>query len=170
MSEYTANALNALIGSGVRFSVATARTVVTTLHKLENVKLREPVILMNGVLVYDMESKRYIKKELLSKAVVLRITCIIKETGLTGFMYALSGDTLFTYYERLDSEAMKSFVDERTRKHNKKFTQISDFADADTDVIYFCFINSEKNIRMLHEKIMEITGVRAEIYQDIYSK
>jgi len=93
----------------------------------------------------------------------------MKKTGLTGLMYALSDDELITYYERLDNEALKAFVDERVRKYNKQFTQIDDFAAADTEIIYFCFISTDENIHRLHNEIKRIAGNRIEMYRDIYT-
>jgi len=124
---------------------------------------------MNGVLIYDMQTKRYVKKELLNQAKVEQILSVMKKTGLTGLMYALSDDELITYYERLDNEALKAFVDERVRKYNKQFTQIDDFAIADTEIIYFCFLNTDENIHQLHNEIIKIAGIRIEMYRDIYS-
>jgi len=136
---------------------------------LERVPINIPIILMNGVLIYDMQTNRYVKKELLSKAKVEQILSAMKKTGLTGLMYALSDDELITYYERLDNEALKAFVDERVRKYDKQLTQIDDFVTADTEIIYFCFLNTDDNIHQLHNEITKIAGIRIEMYRDIYS-
>lgn len=169
LSKYTITTLNKLIAKGIHFSVATARTAATSVFILERVAINMPVILMNGVLAYDTQTKKYIKKELLEQIKIEQILSAMGKTNLTGFMYALSGDELITYYERLDNDALKTFVDERMRKYNKKFTQIDNFAYADADVIYFCFIDTSYNIHRLHKEIKNIGGIRIEMYQDIYS-
>ncbi|MDD4125055.1 MAG: HAD family hydrolase [Eubacteriales bacterium] len=169
LSEYTVNILNALIAKGVHFSVATARTAATSVLMLEHVAINAPLILMNGVLIYDMTEKRYVKKELLEKEKTHRIISTMKKTELTGLMYALSDDELITYYERLDNEALKNFVYERMRKYNKQFSQIDNFADAETEIIYFCFLDNDDNIHRLYKEIKDIGGLRIERYQDIYS-
>ena len=169
LSEYTIDALNRLISNGVHFSVATARTAATSLLMLERIPINVPIILMNGVLIYDIQTHRYVKKELLGETKVEQVIATMKTTGLTGLMYALSDDELITYYERLDNDALKAFVDERMRKYNKQFSQIDDFANADTEIIYFCFLDTNDNIHRLHKEIAEIDGLRVEMYQDIYS-
>lgn len=169
LSEYTIAALNELIGRGVHFSVATARTAATAVQMLKRVKINMPVILMNGVLIYDIAEERYIKKEILSKEKTAQILAAMKKTGQSGLMYTLAGEELLTYYDRIYSKALQDFVCERVQKFNKKFVQINDLSAADTDIIYFCFMDTRENIRRLYDEIKGVSGVRVEKYQDIYS-
>ena len=169
LSEYTAGSLNKLIEMGVCISVATARTAATAIHILMPVAINVPVILMNGVLIYDIQSGCYIKKELLEKSKTNEILSEIRKTGQTGLMYTLSGDDLVTYYERLDNEKLKAFIDERKQKYNKQFTQIVDFSEADAEPIYFCFMDTKDKIHQLYTEVKNISGIRFEMYQDIYS-
>ena len=168
LSEYTIATLNNLIGKGVHFSVATARTAATSVLILERIKINEPVILMNGVLIYDITAKHYIKKEMLEEEKITQILSAMKNLNQTGLMYALSGDELLTYYERIYNDALQNFVNERVRKYNKKFVQIDDFANADTDIIYFCYMDTNEKIHRLYNEIKTINGLRIEMYQDIY--
>ncbi len=169
LSEYTVNILNMLIDKGVHFSVATARTAETSAFILSHITINIPIILMNGVLIYNMETKQYIKKETLLKDKSEQILTAMKKRKQTGLMYALKDDKLVTYYERINNHALQKFIDERTRKYNKKFTQIDDFADADTEIIYFCYMDTRENIHLLYDEIEKISGLRIEKYQDIYS-
>lgn len=61
LSEYAANTLNAMTAKGLCFSIATARTFVSTSKILSRLKLPIPIILMNGVLTYDMKRQNYKK-------------------------------------------------------------------------------------------------------------
>lgn len=61
ISLYTKNTINSLINKGLNFSVATARALDPTLKMLDGMKLSIPIILLNGVLIYDTNSKEYIK-------------------------------------------------------------------------------------------------------------
>lgn len=169
LSEYTINALNELIAQGVHFSVATARTAATSVFMLGRLKINIPVILMNGVLIFDMQEKRYVKKEMLARDKITQILSAMKKVEQTGLMYALSEDELITYYERIYNDALQKFIDERMQKYNKKFVQIDDFANADTDIIYFCYLDTHENIRRLFNEIKAISGLRIEVYQDMYS-
>lgn len=169
LSEFTINTLNDLIAQGVHFTVATARTAATSVFMIERLKISMPIILMNGVLIFDMNKKKYVKKEMLAREKIAQILSAMKKVDQTGFMYALSDDELMTYYERICNNSMQKFKDERVQKFNKKFVLIDDFANADTNIIYFCYIDTHKNISRLYNEIKTISGLRIEMYQDIYS-
>jgi Cof subfamily protein (haloacid dehalogenase superfamily) len=169
LSEHTINTLNRAYERGVHFTIATARTAATSVHMLQRVKINTPAILMNGVLIYDFVEKKYIKKELLGKDTIKKILDVMNAEGQTGLMYTLEKEELNTYYERLDNAAIKSFMDERIQKYNKRFTQTDDFRSVDTQVIYFCFLSDSDSIHRLHDSMNAIDGLRIEMYKDIYS-
>lgn len=170
LSEYTESSLNRIIERGIHISIATARTAATCDRILSGVNFRIPLVLMNGVLIYDMASKTYIQKQLLSPELVLQIYDAVHRTDVGGLMYTLNNDRLTTYYEKISGEAMRSFIDERVQKYNKPFYQISDFKDVRQDVIYFTFMERYENINKLFENIRDIRGLRVEKYHDIYSE
>lgn len=177
LSDYTVNTLNHLIASGTHFSIATARTAATVLQMFEKVALNIPIILMNGVLVYDPIDKQYINRELLNGTITDKIIRAIRKTGQSGLMYALHEDELVAYYETLDRDILRDFVNERITKYNKIFTQIDDFADAPKvlhgkaiDIIYFCFLDKQENIEKIYSLVAEIDGIRIEKYRDNYAE
>ena len=57
MPEASARILNRLIGQGMLFTVATARTPATVVDLLAGVDLRLPAVLMTGTLLYDVGQK-----------------------------------------------------------------------------------------------------------------
>ncbi|MDR1699603.1 MAG: HAD family hydrolase, partial [Lachnoclostridium sp.] len=61
LSDYTIDSLNDMIGRGMNFTIATARTPATVLDIMSEVKLSIPAILMNGVLIYDFAKNEYLK-------------------------------------------------------------------------------------------------------------
>ena len=170
LSGYTIDVLNRLIANGENFSIATARTAATTLLMFENVTLNIPIILMNGVLIYDPASKEYIKKEILPDAAVSNIIRAMREVGQTGLMYTLRGEKMATYYETRNNKALHDFISEREINYNKVFTQVDNFSDVKNDIIYFCFLDMQENIERIFALIAEIEGIKIEKYRDIYSE
>ena len=169
LSDYTTETLNRLIANGVDFSIATARTATTTEIVLKNVTFNVPIILMNGVLIYDLSTKRYIKKEILSNKVAANIINAVREVDQTGMLYTLCGDEMLTYYENLDNKALRDFVDERTKKYNKIFIQVDDFFNVPDDIIYFCFLDTQDKIEQIYSSIAQIDGIETAKYADNYS-
>lgn len=169
LSDFTVETINSLIDRGLCFSVATARTAATCDCLLEKLDLNVPIVLMNGVLVYDLKKKKYIKKEYLTKDKRNVILSAMRRVGQSGFMYTLDDDTLGTYYEELSNEAMQEFAEERISKYGKKFTKTDSLEAVTADTIYFCYMDSFEKIHRLYDELKGIEGIRIEKYEDIYS-
>lgn len=101
VTEFTRDTLNRLMAKGLNFTAATARTLASAGKILSGLDLKLPVILMNGVLIYDMTEKKYVKINSLSRELCGLIIGLSKELGLEPFMYSVSDNQLSTRYERL---------------------------------------------------------------------
>ena len=84
------DSVNRLIDKGLCFTVATARTYATVNSIVKDVHLTYPMILMNGVMLYDPVSKSCINAEIIERDSVEYILKGRKKFGVTGFAYALS--------------------------------------------------------------------------------
>lgn len=155
VTEFTRDTLNRLMAKGLNFTAATARTLASAGKILSGLDLKLPVILMNGVLIYDMAEKKYVKINSLSRELCGLIIGLSKGLGLEPFMYSVSDNQLSTRYERLISPAMKSFYNERREKYYKSFTQVSDLSQYIDNVIYFTFIAEKEKLVPLYDALKE---------------
>lgn len=170
LSSYTVNTLNSLINQGIHFTIATARTIASVSTIMAQVHLNLPLVLMNGVLIYDIASKKYQNIQYLSTKSIHRILTIMKENNITGFMYEVNNDKLATYYERLETKALNEFHDERVERYQKPFNQVSDFADVIPDhIIYFALMDKKGRLEPVYQALQDIPGIATAFYLDIYS-
>lgn len=169
ISVYTMKTLNNLIDRGLNFTVATARSYASVGKILNGVNLKLPVILMNGVLIYNPVSQKYDVVNTLSKQSCQKIISCNKELNLNCFMYTISNDRMMTFYERLSSDAMIDFYEERVNKYYKSFTHISDFNKVDEKVIYFTYIDNYERLLPLYESLKSDENLEITFYNDIYS-
>ena len=171
-SPYTRDTLNKLIAGGLQFSVATARTASSAVKILSGLNINIPVILMNGVLIYEINSERYIRIEAFSPGIAARVTEVFEEYGVTGFMYAINGNKPVTFYESLESKVMKDFHDERVARYSKNFERIESFKDgiSDNQIIYFTLMDEYEPLKCMLEDFRNIEGLEAVLYRDIYSE
>ena len=173
ISEYTELEINRLIMQGMHFSVATARSPASTFQLIAPLRVNAPIIMMNGVLVYDMTGKRYIKVEHIDPAAALGVASSMEDHGLHGFMYALSGDILNTYYTNLDPEPLRMFYEERTRLFNKRFVKTESFERAINSgerIVYFMLRGAENELKPAYDMFAKILGVDAIICEDNYAE
>lgn len=170
VSEETAKIINAGIERGLNFTVSTARTPTTALKIVEKLNLRLPIMMMNGVLIYDMNSKRYIKKEAMDTNIIMVLLGLIKVKGLNCFLYGLDNDQFVAYYDSVESTSLNYFRNERIMKYDKKFTEVEDLSlIAGRDIIYCMLREPKEKLEGLYRELSVVKGVKAEFYPDIYS-
>ena len=170
LSGQTLAVINGLIDKGLSFTVATARTIASAGRILEGLHLRLPMILMNGVLIFDPVKSTYVKVNSLTKETAAGVIDISKELGLSCFMYLLnSRGQMETVYERIGSEAMEGFCQQRKQRYYKSFRQENDLKAVEGEKIYFTFIDSPERLRPLRDKVKALDNVCFTYYNDVYS-
>ncbi len=171
LSARSIRILNELIAQGVHFTVATARTIATVLPILKELDLRLPIILMNGVCIYDPVRKVYLKVESFSQESSARLLSVISSHKLKGFAYTMREGRMTTYYEELSSPTMQSFYEERVRLYNKPFQRIDRFSSLlGETLIFFSLMDRKENLDRVLPLVESISDLTTVMYKDNYSK
>ncbi len=170
-SDYTLSTIKKGIENGLCFTISTARTPATALHILEPLQLQLPIMMMNGVLVYDMNTGEYIKKEVLSDSVVMVLLGLIKIKGLNCFLYGQTDNEFHAYYDSVDSKSLNYFRNERIMKYNAKFTEVEDLTIVcDKNIVYCVLREPKEKLAGLYRELSVVKGVKADFYPDVYDE
>lgn len=128
LSEETVEAVNDWIAEGGSFSVATARSWDSAGHLLEPLRLRLPVVLMNGVFLYDPVERTYIVSNLLDRDTAYEIIEAEERIGLRPFIYTVNGKNEFKiYYKGLYNPSETSYVTNRLETGDERFRLVDKF-------------------------------------------
>ena len=171
LNEDVPERLNRLIDKGLCFTVATARTYATVNSIVKDVHLTYPMILMNGVMIYDPVNKSCINAEIIERDSVEYILKGRKKFGVTGFAYALSPETsqMATYYEKIATEHMEKFYIERRDVYHKPFSKVEQLEDIlGEDIIYFSICYDEEVLRPFYEYLQRDEKLNLNFYKDVY--
>lgn len=170
LSPYTISTLNELLDQGMLFSVATARSIASLKTILKEVKLSLPIIMMNGVCIFDLKKNDYVKIETLPKDSVAMLMSIIKEHKLKGFAYTIKNGVMSTYYEELSNQGLRDFFQERVDRYKKKFIQIDDFSSlTEEPLIYYALLDEKEQLEPVYQTLMGIKELNCVFYKDNYS-
>lgn len=170
LSIKTIDILNECIRRGMLFSVATARSIASVKPILKDVNVTVPVILMNGVCIYDLTKNEYIKVETLPGNSITKLMEVIHEHKLKGFAYTIKNGVMSTYYEDLSTPALKNFYQERVDLYQKRFTQIDHFSDlSEEPLIYFSLLDHYDKLEHIYNTIKIIPDLNCVFYKDNYS-
>ncbi|MDZ4992456.1 Cof-type HAD-IIB family hydrolase [Clostridium perfringens] len=173
ISDYSKRELNRLINTGVNFAIATARSPATVSEILDGINIKTPVVLMNGVIIYDIENKKYIDVKEIDKGSVKEVIKILEDYNKTFFLYGIKDDYLWVYHRDFTYDFEREYYEERCNKPLKSFKKVESYLDVleDNQIVNFVFF--EKNEAMakeLFEKIMNVQGVTGNCYKDIYNE
>ncbi len=170
LSPKTVEILNRLIGQGMRFSVATARSAASTVELLRPLRLSLPVVLMNGVMLYDLQNRRYLSTHALTRAETEDLLTLLRSQGKTPFLYRLEDQRLSVEFERLDNPEEEAFYTERAGLVYKRFQQVKRLdAQGDAPVVYLTMIDTRELLEPIFRFLCEQGRVAASLYQDNYS-
>lgn len=170
LSNHTITTLNNLIEQGMLFSIATARTIASVRSILKDVTINLPIILMNGVCIYDLAKEEYINIETLHDDSKRQLISIVKDNNLKGFAYAIHNGVLSTYYENLNTEPLREFYEERVNKYKKPFIQVDDFTSLISEpLIYFCLMDKKENLSEICNLLENLPDLNFVFYKDNYT-
>ena len=169
VSRKTCDILNELIEKeGLHFSVATARTPATVEILLKDIKIKEPIVVMNGVALYDLQKHKYVRIEYLGAPVAKQVIERLGPTISQGFIYTINEDYLTVYYNQLRGKGRINFFEERKNLQYKKFIQ--DKVYNYDKIIYFVFIDKLEEIKAIYDILSSIQGLDMVMYKDIYDE
>lgn len=169
ITQKTRDTLNELINQGMSFSVATARTLATVRQMLDGIAINIPIILMNGVCVYDLQKGHYVKIENIDPAAAEKMLAAVREHDMDGFLYSLEDDKLSTHYEKITSPQGRKFLEERVHRFGKKFTRVEDFKSClGKNIIYYSISDTVEKLTPFYNDLMQIKDIHVKIYRDVY--
>lgn len=130
LSEHATQLLQQLSAEGVFFSCATARSIVSVRSILSWVRMPMPVVLMNGVCIYDMHARQYLHYETIGVQTALQVTEILEQMQVPAFLYTIEGQELGCFHHRLDDPVMEAYRAARPQRFDRPFTQVDSLTQA----------------------------------------
>ncbi len=173
ISEFSKIEINKLIGEkGLNFTIATARTPGTVVEILEGLEVNFAVALMNGVLLYDLNKKEYLKIRSIENNIVRKILNILETFNKDSFVYGVKENHLYVYHKELVLDLDEIFYKERCNSEYKTFKKVKTYDEAlnDLDVVNFMILDKLEIIKLIYEELKNIEGININYYKDIYNE
>jgi Cof subfamily protein (haloacid dehalogenase superfamily) len=159
LSVKTIETVNKLIDDGHLFSIATARSITSSKRFIDKLNVKLPIILHNGVFIYDLASKQYIASNYLEREAAIIIASVAKESGLNPIIFTMDHAGIpHVYYERIANHADKHFIEICLKHGDKRFRQVEDVCNFAKDevgenVISFLIQDEHNKIVELYQNI-----------------
>lgn len=167
VTETSASLINRMIGDGLLFTVATARSRVSAKAILQKLNLNIPIVLMNGVFIFDPVTEEYLSVSNISERSAREALKIFEKHNQTPFMFSFSKGNIDLEYTSFSNNAQRDFYEERKHKY-KKFQQVPSLSAQGKSVVYFADLVSYEQGKPLFDEISQLEGASAVFYEDTY--
>ncbi len=168
ISDYSLETINKSVENGALFSVATARSFVSAHRLTKGLNINAPMVLMNGVFIYDKQKDEYLKYEKIEKESIHYIVKIFDKHKKGGRMFAFDGKKLIVYTV---GDNLRNFAEEEDLENEyRKIVYVDDFMSHcdDYPVVSFVLIDSFENLKDTFSDIRDNPAISPCFYQDIY--
>ena len=171
LSDYSYTVLCRLIDAGLKFTVASARSVVSMRPMLRGLELPLPVIEFNGAFVTDMGSDRKLVVNDLEKAILETAYEIIISFGVQPFVSTFNGESDRVYYESSINEGMNWYVHDRQVAGDPRFAVVEHVSDHFEEcVVCLTAIERHSLVEQIRARVeKEIPqGVEVHVMENLY--
>lgn len=153
MTDYSRVELNRMIEDGARFTISTIRTPASLIEPLKDIKLRLPVIVMDGAALYNFQEKRYEYVYVISDKLSNEIMNFFHKRQQAYFTNIVMDDMLVIYYQETTLEIYNRLVRDLRKSPYRNYVKRP--VPQDEEVVYFMLINQSEVIEKLYEELLE---------------
>ena len=167
LSDFTVQALNALIERGMIFSYATARSYQTASEVTRGLSARLPTIVYNGTFILENGTQKKLLSNHFSKAESNKILSVLKENGLSPMVRAFVDDKeRVAYCDARIGEGTKKYLARRVG--DKRLFPVQAEAELSTGEIFCitCMDNADGQA-IAYEALKE--DFRCLSFTDVYT-
>ena len=170
MSGRSAEILSELTGNGVLFTVATARTYATVMKMFEGINLSCPLVLMNGVTIYNPIERSIVSSHPIPTDLGNKIIYEFRSRNIEPMLYFQCGDTLEIYYTKLTNDYQREYVAQRTDCRGKKFIHSPVPVSIEgKNLVYIVCLDKYENIKDVYEAVSKLDNAHCMFYKDNYT-
>ena len=124
LSDFTADTINNLINSGMVFSYATARSIVTAGAMTDAINVNIPVIVHNGALIMESKTKKIVSAEYLEKKDADIMLKVLLDNNITPMVNCfINGVEKISYCSEAMSRGISDFI--KSRPYDKRLNNVS---------------------------------------------
>ena len=170
ISKHSGEIIDYLVKQGVFFTVATARTHATVIEMFKDIPLPCPLVLMNGVTLYDPQTKRILSTNAISTDEGNLILKEFRNRDIEPMLYFQNEDFIDIYYGKLTNDYQREYVSQRTDCVGKRFIHTDDSVPLENKrLIYIVCLDYYENIKEIYDDLKEKDIAQCMFYPDNYS-
>lgn len=157
LSDFSLIELNRLMDDGAKFTISTDQTQATVRELLPGVRLRYPIITMDGAALYDVNSLEYIRTIPMDNKNSERIMRWLRENEVPFFTNTIEQNLLIIRYAELENKGMLQLFEKKRNSPYRNF--IKSKADTYNHVVYLLALGTHERIAAIYDNLMKQTWI-----------
>lgn len=151
LNDFCKVELNRMLDEGINFTLSTMRPPAAILEPMAGIRLKLPVIAMDGAVLYDTQKRKYIKRIEITNEDKKEILKIFDENNVVYFANVIVDDSLLIYYRAVDNAVQQKLVDELRISPYRNYIRRP--LPVGENVIYFMLLYPSEKIEEIYEKL-----------------
>ncbi|MGN0728731.1 HAD hydrolase family protein [Treponema sp.] len=152
LNDFCRVELNRMLDEGINFTLSTMRPPAAIMEPMADIRLKLPVIAMDGAVLYDTREKRYLSKIELEPEEKSQVMEILEANSLSYFANVVIDDSLLIYYKTPDCQVQETLIRELRRSPYRNY--IKRPLPENESVVYFMMIYPAEKAERIY-KIFE---------------
>lgn len=171
VSDESRRIVNALCDKGLLFSVATARSIMTVKELLNGLRISAPIVLMNGVFLYDLVKDRAVAYHEIENDAFEYVLAAFQAQNKAPMLFLYGDDGQFSiHFTRLDLQVNRDFYNARRGMLGERFRQVETLAIPNRQhAVYINLVDTFESLQPIAEALQKIEGVAFSFYGDTYT-
>ena len=151
ITNYAKAKINEMIEDGALITLATNKTSADIGSLMSEIKIKLPIITMDGAAIYDWNSKSYSYVEGISNEISLNIIDIIRKANMNFFANTIVNDVIHIYYDDFKNSMEEEFYNEEKLLPMKNYILTN--LPKHRNTVYFTIIDKSENLQLLKQII-----------------
>ncbi|MCM1112632.1 MAG: HAD hydrolase family protein [Muribaculum sp.] len=121
LSDFSRIELNRMLEEGLSFTIMTIRTPASFWEAAQGIRLKLPVILMDGAVIYDPLQNSYPYKCEMSYLQASEIVLSLQSMGLESFQNVVDNDNVFIYFQQINNSGAAQIYEKLRRSPYRNY-------------------------------------------------
>jgi 5-amino-6-(5-phospho-D-ribitylamino)uracil phosphatase len=171
-SDFSRNTITHLLNTGMQFTVASARSVVSIQQVLGDLPLKLPIIEFNGAFLSEFTTGKHILVNSMEKDCCRDILNKILENGCWPFISSFDGNQDGLYYHKIINDGMRAYYENRKTAKDRRLRDPLPLQKCLAEqIVCFTVIDSWERLINLQDQLLEgyFNYLFFHLFEDEYS-
>lgn len=170
LSKYTIETINEMVENGLDFTIATARGFDSVKSILEPLDLKYPVILNNGLFIYDLKKDQVVKEYSIDLTIANNLLEDLSDYGVYPMVSTKAEEAYRVYYSGIQNHGEKEFIKFHGQSSALKFIEVESIDLKHEKVLSMFSIGKKEDLEEVTDYLKEKYPLEINLFYDIYSK